>query len=237
MRIAVRALAVAALVGAPAAAGLAQDWDHIANETREATNVLEEFMAVPEKSIPPSFLNHAVCLAVVPKVIKAGLGIGGRRGTGLMTCRGDSDWSAPVFVKLTGGSIGLQIGVQSTDVVFVFVNRDAARRILDDQFTFGGQASVAAGPLGRTAEAASDVTFESEIYSYSRSKGLFAGLTFEGAKFGVDQDWVRDVYGDVTASDLLFGSGAQTPEILQPFVATVRKHAPMSAEAVDSDGR
>lgn len=234
MRTAAVLLAAAALVWSPGGTAPGQDWEEIADETREARNVLEEFMEVPEHSIPPSLLNRAYCLAVVPKVLKVGFGFGGRRGTGLMTCRGETDWSAPVFVKLTGGSFGLQIGVQSTDFVIVFVNRGAARRILDDQFTFGAQASVAAGPVGRTADASTDITFESEIYTYSKSKGVYGGLTIEGAKFGVDEDWVEDVYGDVTAEEMLFGSGAQTPETLEPFMEAVRRHAPMSAAETES---
>lgn len=233
MRIAATLLAVAAVVSAAGGSALAQDWEDISDEVREASDVLHEFMEVPETSIPSDLFREAHCLAVVPKVLKVGLGIGGRRGTGLMTCRTDGGWSAPVFVKLTGGSIGLQIGVQSTDVVLVFMNRGAAERILDDQFTLGGSASIAAGPVGRTAEASTDVTFESEIYSYSRSKGVYGGLTFEGAKFGVDEDWVEEVYGDVTAADLMFDDGVRTPELLQPFVDTVRGFDPGQDEVTD----
>lgn len=225
----IAAVLVAATIATTGAAPAGvQDWKRVSNEAREATEVLEEFMEVSEESIPPSLLRAAVCLAVVPKVIKAGLGFGGRRGSGLMTCRseeGDGAWSAPVFVRLTGGSFGLQIGVQSTDFVIVFVNRGAARRILDDQFTFGGQASVAAGPVGRTAEADTDVAFESEIYTYSRSKGLFAGLSLEGAKFGVIEDDVEDVYGAVGVNELLFEGAGRTPQQLQPFLAAVQRHA------------
>lgn len=204
-----------------------QDWEELGEDAREAAEVLDEAMAVPEDSIPTALLREAVCVAVLPDVIKAGLGIGGRRGEGFMTCRHDGDWSAPVIMKLTGGSFGLQIGVQSTDLVFVFLNRGAARRIFDDKFTLGGDASVAAGPVGRTAEIGTDITLESEIYTYSRSRGVFGGLTIEGAKLGVDEDDVREVYGDdIDADGLLFGGDGRTPDALRPFMEAIRRHDP-----------
>ncbi len=165
-------------------------------------------------------LEHAKCIAVLPGVIKAAIGFGGRHGSGVMSCRTETGWSAPAFVSISGGSWGVQLGVQSSDIVLFFMNDRGARSLVDGtRVTLGGQASVAAGPFGRSAEAATNLELKAEIYSYAKSKGLFAGLSLEGAELTPDKGDNRDYYGsDVTTTQLLFGSGpANVPAEAQRF--------------------
>ena len=158
--------------------------DKLVERALEATTVLGEIMSAPDQGIPGSLLARAGCVAVIPNVRKVGFIFGGRYGRGLVSCRTEGGWSRPSFVSLTGGSFGFQIGVQSTDLVLVFVNREAAERLLGNQFTLGADASVSAGPVGRTAEAGTDVTLRTEIYAYSRSRGAFAGVFARRRKAG-----------------------------------------------------
>jgi lipid-binding SYLF domain-containing protein len=183
-------------------------------------------MGTPEQSIPDSLLAEAQCVAVIPGVKKVGFGFGGRYGRGLVSCRTEGGWSRASFVSLAGGSIGLQIGAQSTDFVMVFSNEQAARRLLERRFTMGGDASVSAGPVGRTVEAGTDVKLQTEIYSYSRSRGLFAGASLEGASLATDKDANEDVYGrGIGPEELLFGRGGALPAELAAFVRNLEKFA------------
>lgn len=173
------------------------------NKISEATKVLQEIIAIPEQAIPPSLLSRAHAVVVVPNLLKAGFIVGGRYGTGVMSVRDkDGVWHYPVIVTLTGGSIGWQIGAQSTDIILVFKNLKSVDALSKGQFTLGGNASVAAGPVGRHAEASTDAKLESEIYSYSRSRGLFAGIALEGAALQIDHDSTWSIYSS-SAYDLL----------------------------------
>ncbi|MBC8207806.1 MAG: lipid-binding SYLF domain-containing protein [Desulfobulbaceae bacterium] len=164
-------------------------------KVHEATVVLNEMSAIPEKSIPPTLLANSYGIIVIPGLIKAGFGIGGRYGTGLLITRDPKGgWYYPIMVTLTGGSIGWQIGVQSTDVILVFKNPRSIEAIQKGKFTLGADASIAAGPVGRHAEAATDITLKSEIYSYSRSRGLFAGFALEGAVLSIDHESTWNLY-------------------------------------------
>ncbi len=163
-----------------------------------AGEVVHAFADIPLKGIPPAMLQDATGVAVIPDVVKAGLVLGGRFGRGVVLVRQpDGSWSHPVFVTLAGGGIGLQAGIQSTDVVLVFKTRHGLDNILNGKgkLTLGGDASIAAGPVGRSAEASTDAHFKAEIYSYSRSRGLFAGLSLEGARLTVDHDANAVFYG------------------------------------------
>ena len=174
----------------------------------EATGVLKEIMAIPEKGIPPALLSDAYGVAIVPGVIKLGFIIGGRYGTGVLMVRDkDGTWSSPTFVSLAGGGIGWQIGAQSTDIILVFKSRKSIDGIMKGKFTLGADASVAAGPVGRNLEAATDVKLKAEIYSYSRSRGLFAGISLEGAALQIDGDTNAAFYGkkNIRAEDILSG--------------------------------
>ena len=193
--------------------------DKLVERALEATTVLGEIMSAPDQGIPGSLLARAGCVAVIPNVKKVGFIFGGRYGRGLVSCRTEGGWSRPSFVSLTGGSFGFQIGAQSTDLVLVFVNREAAKRLLGNQFTLGADASVSAGPVGRTAEVGTDVTLRTEIYSYSRSRGAFAGVSLEGAKLGTDLEANEDAYGEpLGPEDLLFNDSGRLPAELATFV-------------------
>lgn len=161
--------------------------------TREAerlntsSEVLREIMMIPEKQIPPSLLRNAYGVVIIPGVIKVGFILGGRFGEGVVSVRdSQGNWSPPVFLNLTGGSLGFQIGAQSTDVILVFKSRSSVEGLMEGKFTVGADASAAAGPVGRSAKAGTDIKLSSEIYSYSRSRGLFAGVSLEGAVLEID---------------------------------------------------
>ncbi len=172
-------------------------------KVQEAIEVIQEIFAIPEKSIPPFLLAKAHAVVVLPKLVKAGFIIGGRHGTGVMMVRDHSgSWHYPVMVSLSGGSIGWQIGAQSSDIILVFKHLQSVEAIRRGKFTIGGNASIAAGPVGRHVEAATDVMLESEIYSYSRSRGLFAGIALEGGILQIDHDATWALYSR-SAYDLL----------------------------------
>src|SRR5436190_14944530 len=162
-------------------------------------------MNIAEKAIPQSLLDRAEAIAVFPDVIKAGFIIGGRGGSGVISRRVKGGWSAPALFNLGGGSIGLQIGASKTDFVLLFMNQDALKGLLEDKFEIGGEGSVAAGPVGRAASASTDAQLKAGIISYSRSKGLFAGLELKGVVINPDNDDNRAVYG-LTARDILTGN-------------------------------
>ena len=175
----------------------------------DATAVYHELITMSDQAIPKELLEKCKCIAVLPGVIKAAVGIGARHGSGVMTCRTASGWSAPAFVNITGGSWGLQLGAESTDLVLFFMTDRGARSLVNgSRITLGGKASVAAGPFGRSGEVATNLELKSEIYSYARSKGLFAGLSLEGARLAPNKDDVVHYYGPgVTYKQLLFGRG------------------------------
>ncbi|MGL0788853.1 lipid-binding SYLF domain-containing protein [Xanthomonas translucens] len=172
---------------------------------RNALRVLTDIQQIPEQSIPDKLLDEGRAIVVIPDTLKAGLVIGGRRGHGLMSVkRPDGTWSNPVFVKLTGGSIGFQVGVQSSDVVLVFRNDRSLDNIVNGKFTLGADAGVAAGPVGRNASAATDGQLKAEIWSWSRARGLFAGVALDGAALQIDDAADLNVYGSNTTPRMIF---------------------------------
>jgi len=172
---------------------------------RNAVRVLNEIQKIPEQSIPDKLLDEARAIVVIPDTIKAGLVIGGRRGHGLMSMKNpDGSWSQPVFVKLTGGSIGFQAGVQSSDVVLVFRNDRSLDNIVNGKFTLGADAGVAAGPVGRNAAAATDGQLKAEIWSWSRARGLFAGVALDGAVLQIDDEADLNAYGTGSTPRMIF---------------------------------
>ncbi len=186
----------------------------------DATAVYRELITAHDRAIPKELLDHAKCVVVLPGVIKAAIGLGGRHGDGVMSCRTERGWSAPAFVSISGGSWGAQLGVESSDIVLFLMNDRGAHSLVDgSRVTLGGQASVAAGPFGRSAEAATNLDLKAEIYSYAKSKGLFAGLSLEGAELKPDKGDDKDYYGgEVSTSQLLFGGGPATvPAEAQDF--------------------
>ncbi len=169
-------------------------------QSGKAAHVFREIMDMADKSIPLNLLDGAACVAVFPSFFNAGGVFGGRGGRGVVSCRTAKAWSAPAFFNLGGSGFDPQAGAQSTDFVMLFMNKDGLNSLLSDQFTMGRDISVAAGPIGRQAGAATDLKLNAQILSYSRSKGLFAGLELEGVVIKPDKDDMRDVYGEgVTA--------------------------------------
>jgi SH3 domain-containing YSC84-like protein 1 len=201
------------------------------NQSQKAAEVFREIMGVPDKEIPRNVLDKAECVAVFPQVIKAGFIIGGRGGRGVASCRTASGWSAPAYFTLGGGSIGLQIGAQATDFVLLFMNRDGMKSLLSDNFTLGGDASVAAGPVGRQAGAETDLKLDAQILSYSRSKGLFAGLELKGVVIKPAKDDMRDVYGrEFTAREVLEENKVTAPEPVRAFPNTLAQYSSRAAK-------
>lgn len=187
----------------------------------DSTDVIDQFLRIPEQSIPPSLLARAYAVAVIPAVVKVGFGIGARRGKGVLVIRQeDNSWSNPAFVTLTGGSLGWQIGAQSTDIIFVFKSRKGVEGIENGKVTLGANAAIAAGPVGRQSEVATDATFKAEIYSYSRNRGLFAGVAFEGAGLTMDRKSNAAYYGSssVTPEQIFESSANSAPASANNFV-------------------
>jgi len=173
-----------------------------------AVTVLEQIQKAPDRAIPQDLLRHAKAIVVVPHVIKAGFVFGGQFGRGLMSVRAaDGTWSNPVFVSLTGGSVGFQAGVSSTDVVLVFRTRHGVDSLVNGKFTLGVDAAAAAGPVGRNAHVSTDTRFKAEIYSYSRSRGLFAGVSLNGSALRIDYDADTAVYGPGITPRRIFEGG------------------------------
>lgn len=184
-----------------------------------AARVLGEIMRIPESSVPTRMFSEAYAIAVVPEVVKAGLVIGGRRGKGLISVRSpDGTWSNPSFITLTGGSIGFQAGVQSADVILVFRSKKGVDNIINGKFTLGADASVAAGPVGRSAQASTDEQLKAEIYSYSRARGLFAGVSVDGAVLSIDHKANQAAYGRNTTPRAVFEGRIQSaPDAVVDF--------------------
>lgn len=187
-----------------------------------AGQVLHEIMAAPDQGIPEEVLEHAKCIAVVPHMLKGGLLIGAENGRGVATCRTATGWSAPAFFAITGGSWGLQIGVEGVDLVMIIQNDKGMQELLSSKFQLGADASAAAGPVGRHASADTDWKLNTEILTYSRAKGAFAGLTLTGASVRRDNDSTEAIYGrDVSTSRILRGEVA-VPAVAHSFLDEVR---------------
>lgn len=199
--------------------------DDRSREAQRLADAREAYLALFEveeaKEVPEPLLEKCRCVAVFPGVIKGAIGWGGRRGSGVLSCRDSAGaWSPPVFMTLTGGSIGFQIGVEKADVVLFVMNGKSAGGLAEGEFTVGAKGSIAAGPVGRTAEGATDLRLDAEIYSYARSKGLFAGISLEGAHLGNDGKAIERFYGKpVAPRTLLFGDPAvEVPEAARNFL-------------------
>jgi lipid-binding SYLF domain-containing protein len=198
---------------------------------QNATKVLNEIMATPDKGIPVEVFENAKCVAVVPHMIKGGFIFGAKHGLGVATCRTAHGWSAPSFFAVTGGSWGAQIGVEGVDLVMMVMNDKGMQQLLNSKFQIGADVSGAAGPVGRHASAGTDWKLNTEILTYSRAKGAFAGATLEGARVTQDENAIEAVYGKpLTPRTILTGEVAPPPSAEQ-FLATIRKDAGGVAEA------
>jgi lipid-binding SYLF domain-containing protein len=223
MRRVVIVLSLAVVTIAPLSAALSTA------ETRriqDAGTVLTEISAVPEKGIPQELWNKASCVMVIPGLKKAAFVIGGEYGKGLMSCRHGNDWTAPLFMRLEKGSWGLQIGAQSIDLVLLVMNKNGAEKLLANKVSLGAEMSVAAGPVGRDARAATDANVTAEILSYSRTQGLFAGINLSGGVLRGDTDDNKDLYGvNVNAKEVLLGDTVAVPAVAEPLMKALRKGA------------
>jgi lipid-binding SYLF domain-containing protein len=199
-----------------------------ASQSAKAARVFNEIMGTHERSIPHDLLDRAEAVAVFPSVLKAGFIVGGRGGRGVISRRVAGGWSAPAFFNLGGGSFGLQIGASSTDYILLFMNENAVESLLGDKFEIGGEGSAAAGPVGRSASASTDVRLEAQILSYSRSRGAFAGLELKGVVISPDNEDNVQVYG-MKARDILTGANkismAQMPEGVRVFPETLARYS------------
>ena len=192
-----------------------------------AARVLGEIMEIKDKSIPRELLGKAHCVGVIPGLKRAGFGFGAKYGIGVMSCRGKNGkgWSGPSTVRVEGGSFGLQIGGSSSDVVLLMMNERGKKKLIQSKFTLGGDASVAAGPVGRTAQAQTDVRMRAEILAYSRSRGIFAGVSVEGATLRPDHDANRKIYGrDILPRQILMAE-IPAPASSQRFISTLNKYS------------
>jgi lipid-binding SYLF domain-containing protein len=198
---------------------------HETNRINEAAAVLQEIHGIPDKDIPQELWEKARCVIVVPSVKKAAFVLGGEYGKGLMSCRRAGEgWSAPVFMQLAKGSWGLQIGAQSIDLVLLVMNERGMDKLLQDKVTLGAEASVAAGPVGRDARAATDAQMNAEILAYSRTQGLFAGIDVSGGILRPDEDDNHDLYGTkVAAKDVLLGGTVTPPPAARTFMAALKR--------------
>ncbi len=193
---------------------------------RNATKAFNEIMAAPDKGIPQELMDRAQCVVIVPGLKKGAFGVGGKYGRGFASCRRCSrGWSAPAAIAIEGGSFGLQLGGSSTDVIMLVMKESGMNRLLTDKFTIGGEAAAAAGPVGRQTSANTDVLMRAEILSWSRSRGLFAGISLEGATLRADGNRNRKLYGrDITDKEIL-ESHVPTPRAARPFVATLDRYS------------
>ena len=199
-----------------------------AARAENAATVVSEIMG-SDQGIPAVLLKKAYAIAVIPHVVKGAFGIGGQYGKGLIAQRNDDgDWGIPLFIEIGGGSFGLQLGVEATDVVMVFANREGIKPLLKGKLKIGADATATAGPVGRKGEAGTDIPLKSAIYSYSRSKGLFAGIALDGAVIQLDDDANKAVYGKKTVGADLSTGGitAAAVAVVQPFLRSLQKYAP-----------
>jgi len=195
------------------------------DRVQAAADVLNEIQAAPDQGIPEEVLGSADCVAVVPSMLKAGFVVGARYGRGLASCRTPKGWSAPAFFSVKGGSFGLQIGGQAVDLVMLIMNNDGMRKLLSSQFKLGADASVAAGPVGRHAAADTDWKMRAQILSYSRARGIFAGLELSGAVIRQDKDSTREFYGHMVTSKTSLQGLIEPPAAAYPFLQTLAKWA------------
>jgi SH3 domain-containing YSC84-like protein 1 len=230
-------LILAAVVLGLSSMSLADGRQDSVERLSNAATVLNEVMASPDKGIPQEVIDNAKCIAVVPHMIKGAFIIGGKHGRGIATCRTSSGWSAPAFISVGGGSWGLQIGAESVDLVMTVMNNQGMQRMLSNKFQVGGDATAAAGPVGRHASAGTDWKADSQILTYSRAKGLFAGISLTGAVIQQDADSTRDIYRKRIGQRRILSGSVATPASASSFMTAVKhsSNASRTAEAKEGD--
>ena len=201
-----------------------------ADRVQAAADVLNEIEAAPDAGIPQEVLGSAECVAVVPSMLKGGFIVGGKYGRGLASCRTPKGWSAPAFFTVTGGSFGFQIGGQAVDLVMLIMNKDGMKHLLTSEFALGADASVAAGPVGRHAEGNTDWKMRAEVLTYSRARGLFAGITLNGAVIKQDKDSTREFYGRMVPFKTSLTGEIEPSPAANSFLTTLAKWAQEAAK-------
>ncbi len=213
-----RFLVISTVVLMAAQVAVASDLDEDAARTEKAAQVFKQIMDTPDKGIPSDLLNSAKCIAIIPGDKKFAFIFGGSYGRGVVTCRTARGWSAPLFIAIDGGSVGYQIGGSSTDIVMLFMNDQALHSLLSDKFKLGADASVAAGPVGRKASAGTDLKLNAEILTYSRSKGIFAGVSLSGAVVQADKSGDSASYGANVDRHAILDGQVKVPDSAKPLI-------------------
>jgi len=220
---------VACLTASSAFAKLSKDEE---KRLGEAATIISEMRSAPDNGIPQDLFAKAQCVVVIPSMKKAAFLVGGEYGSGVMSCRNGTDWTSPVFMQLAKGSVGFQIGAQSTDLVLLIMNRRGIDKLLSDKVSLGADISIAAGPVGRSASAATDAQLSAEILSYSRSQGLFAGVNLSGGVLKPDKDADANAYGSTAnASEIVAGKQGAPLSAAMPFLNALRQNAGAAAPA------
>jgi len=208
-----------------------KDQSDIAKRIDASAKVLNEIMATPDKAIPDKVMNDAKCVAVIPSMVKVAIGFGGSHGKGVATCRTEHGWSAPAPITITGGSWGLQLGGQAVDLVMIVTNDEGMQHLLSSKFKLGANASAAAGPVGRDTGADTDWKMKAEVLTYSRARGVFAGIDLNGAAITQDKDETRLLYGHFLPFSEILNGKVRPTNSSEPFLAAVRKYASQAKEA------
>ena len=223
------------LIGVLAVAPLKAEDEHKSGEHKSSDNdkrfhaaatVFSEIMGAGDRGIPKELLEDATCVGIIPGLKRAGFIVGGQYGKGVLTCRSGQGWTAPSTIRIEGGSIGFQIGAGETDVVLVVMNESGKHKLLEDKFTVGADASVMGGPVGRTAKAATDAQLHAEILSYSRARGVFAGVSLEGATLRPDTEDNEEVYGRKIRQSEILNGNIQPPAAAKPLLDELRAYSP-----------
>lgn len=217
-----RLMTIAALLSLTSVCWAGTDREATVDRLNHAGAVLHEIMSAPDKGIPEEVLEHAKCVAVVPHLLKGGFIFGAENGRGVATCRTANGWSAPSFFAITGGSWGLQIGIEGVDLVMIIQNEKGMQRLIGSNFELGADASAAAGPVGRHASANTDWKLETEVLTYSRARGAFAGLTLKGASIRRDNDSTEAIYGHKISTSRILSGKVAVPAAAQAFLDAVR---------------
>ena len=208
-----------------------KDVSDIEKRIQSAASVLDEIMSIKDKAIPDKVMSDAECVAVVPSMVKIAIGFGGSHGKGVATCRiGSKGWSAPAPFTVTGGSWGLQIGGQAVDLVMLVMNRKGMDALLSSKFKVGADASAAAGPIGREAAAGTDWKMKAEVLTYSRARGIFAGIDLSGSRIAQDRDETRVLFGKMVPFADILGGKVEAPRGSEPFLAAVKKYSSLVRE-------
>jgi SH3 domain-containing YSC84-like protein 1 len=207
-----------------------EDQTKAVDRVQAAADVLNEIQSAPDQGMPRDVLASAECVAVVPTMLNGGFIVAARYGRGVSSCRTPKGWSAPAFFRVEGGSFGFQIGGQAVDLVMLVMNDDGMRKLLSSQFKLGADASVAAGPVGRQAEAGTDWTMRAQVLSYSRARGIFAGVALNGAVVRQDKDATREFYGHMVTSKATLSGAITPPATAYPFLSTLAKWATAAAK-------